>query len=321
LLAIGLIPSKKSSILQLIRFTIMLKLKYLIYTLLICLLATTGVYAQKGKPVLTEQQQAANLDSLRKFELRLQAISDTVLDGTNEKIRINPTLVKALKIPGSFDYPFDSLKFMKKLIPPDRSFALYNWVLKYDDATFRYYGAIQMNNKDSLVLLPLRDFSEKLDTTLEEVILPANEWFGALYYTIFESTVKGKKYYMLLGWDGNNRFSDKKIIEVLSFDKKTKKPVFGAPVFEMDGKIKSRIIFEYSGEATMLLNYIPDHKIITFDNLVPPNPNMVGKFFTYVPDGDYNYFIFKKGKWLWQEELFKTMNKRIKEAGDGGEQK
>jgi hypothetical protein len=302
------------------------KLKYF-FSIMLMLFVTAGAFAQKGKTGTTEiLQPDPNLDSLKKYELKLQAISDTVLDGTNEKVRINalkkliPTLVKALKIPGSFDYPFDSLRFMKKLIPEDRSFALYNWVLKYDDGTFRYYGAVQMNNKDSLVLMPLRDYSEKLDTTLDEVVLPADMWFGALYYTIFQTKVKGQKYYMLLGWDGNNRFSDKKVIEVLSFDKKTKKPVFGAPIFDVDGKTKSRVIFEFAGDATMLLNYIPDHNIITFDNLVPPNPNMVGKFFTYVPDGSYDYFAFKKGKWVKQEELFGKFKKPIKEAGSGGEE-
>jgi hypothetical protein len=39
-------------------------------------------------------------------------------------------------------------------------------------------------------------------------------------------------------------------------------------------------------------------------------------FYTYVPDGTYDYFIWKKGKWVFQEELFGNFKEPIKEAGD-----
>lgn len=267
------------------------------------------------------EMNTANLDTLRAYEMRLKALSDSLLDGSKPRIRAEahrkfiPLLKKALKVPGSFDYPFDSLVFMKKLVPEDRSFRMFNWTLKFEDGTFHYVAAIQMNTKDSLKLIPLYDKSAKMDTSLDEAILDPEHWFGALYYTIFDCKVKGKKYYMLIGWNGFNQYSDEKVIEVLSFDKNGKVQL-GAPIFEREGKIKTRVVFTYGGDATMLLNYLPDQKIISFDHLVPASPASAGKTFLYVPDGTYDYFVLKKGKWKYQDDLFEHVKGNIKEAGE-----
>lgn len=289
----------------------------------------TGISAQAQKKKASEEAVAPapaiapqDMDSLKKYELALKAVSDSMIDGQRQYTRIRATLkfiplmVKALKIKGSIDYPFDTLKFMKKLSPPDKSFRLYNWTLKYDDGSFRYYGAIQMNTPDGrLKLFPLRDYREKIDTDMEKIVVGADEWVGALYYDLIPEKIKGKDYYTLLAWDGNVYLSKKKVIDVLSFDKDGK-PVFGAPIFDVKGVIKNRIVFQFSGNANMLLQYIPEHNMITFDKLVPPNPSSEGFLYTYVPDGTYDYFIWKKNKWLFQEELFDNFKKPIKEAGE-----
>lgn len=294
--------------------------------LLLCLFSSFAALAQKSKskeqlpvmPVISPQ----DMDSLKKYELALKEIADSMIDGQRQYTRIKatvrfiPTLVKALKIKGSIDYSFDSLKFMKKLSPPDKSFRLYNWTLKYDDGSFRYYGAIQMNTPDGkLKLYPLRDYREKIDTNMEQIVVGPDEWVGALYYDMIPEKVKDKTYYTLLAWDGNVYISKKKVIDVLSFDKDGK-PQFGAPIFDVKGVIKDRIVFQFSGNANMLLQYVPEHNMITFDKLVPPNPSSEGFLYTYIPDGTYDYFIWKKHKWVFQEELFENFKKPIKEAGE-----
>jgi hypothetical protein len=285
---------------------------------LLFLFSTGFAFGQKGKDPI--QEYSLSLDSLKKYELELQTLGDSMIDGAKQGERIKalvkyvPLLVKTLKFEGSFDYPFDSLKFMKMLRPEDRTFRIYNWALKYDDGSFRYYGAIQVNRKDSFKLIPLRDYREKYDTMLENITVTPERWIGALYYSIIPQKVKGKTYYTLLGWDGDQYISDKKLIDVLHFEKD--KAIFGAPIFDVKGKIKNRIIFQFSGDATMLLQYVPDHKMITFDKLVPPNQWGEGMFYTYVPDGTYDYFLWKKGKWVFEEELFDTFKKPIKEAGE-----
>ncbi len=267
--------------------------------------------------ILTPENRAL----LHQYELQLQRTGDSMVDGESPKVRAAayrrfvPALHKALRVPGSFQYSFDSLKFMKQIIPEDKAFRLLNWLIKFEDGTYYYVGAVQMNTRDSLRLLPLADRSSKLDdSTLETAILDSKHWFGALYYSVAVEKIKNQKYYTLLGWNGDNMASDKKVIEVLSFDKSGAISL-GAPIFSMEGKIKSRIVFTFAGSSTMLLNYIPEQHLITFDHLAPSDPKMEGKPWTYVPDGDYNYFIFKKGRWEFQEELFKNI-KKLKEAGE-----
>ena len=40
-------------------------------------------------------------------------------------------------------------------------------------------------------------------------------WYGCLYYDIIPIKVGKEKYYTLLGWDGNNKNTTKKIIDVV----------------------------------------------------------------------------------------------------------
>ncbi|MCX6351139.1 MAG: hypothetical protein NTX03_04665 [Bacteroidetes bacterium] len=263
-----------------------------------------------------------NIDSLNHKEIILQSIADSMLDGSNQMVRLMalkkfiPTLSKTLKIKGSMQYPFDSLRFMKMFTAPDNSFRLYNWLIKFDDGTFHYFAALQYFKNDSVKVLPFRDKTKLLDTTLEEVVLNTDEWVGALYYEMVPCKIKRQKYYILLGWDGFNRVSDRKIMEVFYFDRKTKQPKLGAPIFKWGDRVMTRVIFFFNGNATLLLNYVPSQKVFTVDHLVPPNPLAEGRSWLYVPDGTYDFFKFKRGKWTFKEGFFENSKAPLKEAGD-----
>jgi len=203
---------------------------------------------------------------------------------------------------------------LKVLEPEDKSFRLLNWALKYNDGTYRYYGAIQMNSDGPLKLIPLRDDRDSMEEgDMDSLITGPDHWQGAVYYVMIPNKYKGKTYYTLLGWDGFNYASDKKVVEVLTFDE-TGKPQFGAPIFDINGKTKSRVIFYYAGNTDMMLNYVAEHNIITFDNLVPPNPASKGVLYNYVPDGTYDYLEWKNGMWHYKEDLFHNFKKPIKDA-------
>lgn len=276
------------------------------------MLLTVAVLAQEDTTALTPLQQ---------YEQQLLALGDSMLDGRTEEVRIAavkeyiPLLVKSLQEEGSFEYPFDSLRFMKKLVPEDEAFALYNWTLKLDDGTYRYYGALQMNT-DSFVLFPLFDLSKNIDTLLEDTVLTHRNWFGAQYYQVVGTKHRRQRYYTLLGWDGHTEMSNKKIIDVLTFDDQGN-PVFGAPIFQTEeGQVKKRLVFEFSNRAVMMLNYLPDYELITYDWLVPPNAQAEGQYFTYIPSGSYDYLRWKKGRWQQEEELFENSGRRIKMEDD-----
>src|SRR5688500_7350438 len=90
-------------------------------------LAPGFVMAQRGA---VQEEPNAAADTLRKYEMELKAIGDSMIDGQKQGERIKallkyvPLLVKTLKLEGSYDYPFDSLSFMKVLKPEDGSFRI-----------------------------------------------------------------------------------------------------------------------------------------------------------------------------------------------------
>ncbi|MDQ3073004.1 MAG: hypothetical protein M3Q97_07070 [Bacteroidota bacterium] len=298
------------------------KLKIIVTGLCLVAFCITA-QAQQVKKKSPEQiaLELQYLDSLRKYEMELRTIGDSMIDGSSQLERAMsikkfiPTLVKTLQFPGSIDYPFDSLTFMKKLKPGDGSFRLYNWMLRFDDGTFRYYGAVHMNNPDSFKLYPLRDYTSRLDTSkIKNMQLSTEEWMGALYYEIIETKHRKKKYYTLLGWNGNTSKSNMKLLEVMHFE--GGRPVFGAPIFKVKDELLHRVIYEFRNDAVMALDFAPSNFIIILDHMVPPNEAAKGQYRVYVPDGTYDYFRLKKGKWVFYEMLFETYKKTIPEAGD-----
>ena len=118
-----------------------------------------------------------------------------------------------------FNYPLDSLsKFMSTEISPDGNFRIFNWNIELSNQRQYYECWILMKN---LTILKLNDFKNEIPE-IEYASLDANSWFGALYYSIIPKERKNKTVYTLLGWDGNNMFSNKKIIESMTISKKIK---------------------------------------------------------------------------------------------------
>jgi outer membrane lipoprotein-sorting protein len=217
-------------------------------------------------------------------------------------------LVRSLRTPNSFYYPFDSLETVSRIYAPDSSFRIFSWQWTRDDDYFRQRGAIQMKTADgSLQLYPLLDMSE-FTAAPQDSVRNGNNWIGAIYYGIVMKTFNNKKYYTLLGYDDNNRRSTKKWMEVLSFDERNR-PVFGGPFFDTTvGKIATsaslaRYCLEYKKDGRARMNYDKDMDMIVYDHLVSES-NEPAKQYTMVPDGDYQGFKWTNGKWVIVDKIF-----------------
>ena len=129
------------------------------------------------------------------------------------------------------------------LQPKDKKFKLITWFVPYINGTFEYFGIIQKCNKrgKKCELYFLKDKLE-LSQNNHNSNLTLNNWYGCLYYDIISIKIKKDTYYTLLGWDGNNETTTKKIIDVLRVDK-NQKPNLGADIFNNN---KQRIIIEYA---------------------------------------------------------------------------
>lgn len=216
---------------------------------------------------------------------------------------------EAIELDPKFNYAFDSLqKDIGILISPDKKFRIVHWNIPKSDGTHEYYGFIQSkfttkkNKVESVQIFPLTDKSAEIKNP-DNAITDHNKWFGALYNKIIVKKTKSKTYYTLLGWDGNDKFSQKKIIEVLTFDPNNGTPKFGADIFNYEKKYPKRIIFEYSATCSMSLRFSSKKDSIVFGHLAPTSSQLVGQFQYYCSDMSFDGFGFKKGKWNYGTDI------------------
>lgn len=209
----------------------------------------------------------------------------------------------------SYDYGFDSVPSIGILRSPDNTFRIITWNLPFNDGTHEYYCFIQTKQKtkkrkaksnDSFSLIQLIDKSASISNP-EKKVLSTDKWYGALYYQIIPVKQRGKTYYILLGWDGNDKFVSKKIIDVMFFTGGQVK--FGDSVFKESRGTKKRVIFEHSAEAVMSVKYDEKKKMIIFDHLSPLKEDLAGIKQYYVPDMSFDAFVLEKGKWVYQADV------------------
>ena len=268
-----------------------------------------------GLAFTTANAQSVKMDLkfLRSKEDSLATIGIDIINATEPAKRFRAdsqftrTLVRALRTPHSFHYPFDSLKTISRLYAPDSAFRIFTWQVSRDEDLHRRHGAIQVRTADgSLKLFPLIDRTGIIQN-LADTITNNEWWIAAIYYRILLNTYNGKKYYTLLGYDENSIRSTIKRIEVLHFSQDGK-PVFGERLFDFSkdsipGKEQSRYWIEYKKNANARMQYDEDLKMIIYDHLISET-NEPGKKYTYIPDGDYEGFKWENGKWKHIEKVF-----------------
>jgi hypothetical protein len=136
--------------------------------------------------------------------------------------------------------------------------------------------------------------------------LKETEWIGAVYYNIIKTQHQGKNYYTLFGIDREGLRSQKKWIDVLSFDA-SNRPVFGGGFsFKEDSVIKptqARFSIEYKKDARTFVNYEPELKLILVDHLISETDEPDFPW-TYIPDGDYEGFKWQNGQWVHVDKVF-----------------
>lgn len=278
-----------------------------ICTLLICQLS----FAQLSE---TDIKYYADLeDSLKHISQRvfLSKIEKNKFEANKQFIALWNVVLKDEK---SMQYPFDSLKQdVSLLMAPDKKFRIITWNIIKEDQTHAFFGFIQVNNSKTVKkglfkkettaqydVFPLADKSATVKTP-ENYVSDPSKWFGMLYVDCIKSD---EEFYTLIAWDGNDKLTQRKFIDVLSF-KPDGTPVFGKDVFKFPGKFAKRIMFEYASEVAMSLKYNSNRKQIIFSHLAPNglDPTLEGQYQYYGPDGSFDALEMKKGKWVYEPAI------------------
>lgn len=221
--------------------------------------------------------------------------------------RFENTLRKALRYDEAFTYKFNALsQVMSTKTSPDKAFRIFNWNIEVPEIQEHYFFCLVMkydSRKDEYVIIELYDKS-KYATRVEYTVHTDKKWFGALYYEIIPVKKGLNTTYTLLGWDGNNRMSNKKIIETMAFQGKDKIK-FGLPIIKQEEDTKRRVIFQYSKKATISVKYklIKKKKYIIFDHLSPLSGQLAGIPDYLVPDLSFDAFVLENGKWKYLKDF------------------
>jgi len=214
-------------------------------------------------------------------------------------------LVRTLKIPNSYLYPFDKLKDKINIIyADDKSFRIFNWEIVPSQVMKRYYGAIQLP-QEKLKLIPLYDYTEEMGKGAEDSILTGGKWFGAIIYRILSNEVQGRKVYTLFGLNTSSPISNKKCLDPMMFTGNG--VTFGAPIFGVASENFprqriNRFILEYKKDVQVGMNWNEEKQVIIFDKLVS-QMNDPHRKYTFVPSGQYDGFRWGNETWNYVQDL------------------
>ncbi len=291
-------------------------MRRLIVTMLFVTMAVTAVQAQDKAIMSQHQKRLAAL-----FELATTAPTD------NERYLASEQAVgelsAALEEENSERWQWQLPRVASVLTSPDGLLRIFTWAVVRDNGEFECFGAIQFYNdrEEEYQYLLLNDKSEEI-MNREESLLSASNWFGAIYQDIIQTSHNGKTYYTLLGWNGVDNLTERKVIEPVIF--RGGLPQFGAPLFRRERNLR-RIVLEYRNDAMVNLSYEEQfveevqrdrvkvkgtnryrtvekrkqhkEKMIIFDEVEPQVPGMEGLFQYYVPSGLELAYAFVDGKW------------------------
>jgi len=280
------------------------KIKF-VFAFILLISFTVNLFAQKNE--LNFTNKILNLNEIGKKIISEE--SDSLKMIYNQKY--NKLLLSTIQQKGSFEYNFDSLKTISIL--KANNLKIYNWAVPKTDGSFQYFAFLQirLENK-SLKIVSLTDNSENIKSPLYQTLTP-DSWYGALYYKIIYDKKFKVNYYTVLGWDGNNNLTNKKIIDVISVSKNGTVKL-GAPIFKMERKTQKRVIFEYSDKVVMSLKFIPKNNEIVFDYLAPPSDRLKRVYEYYGPTlNRFDGLLMDKNKWVYQKDVNVELDRSIKD--------
>ena len=269
-------------------------LRIIIAFLFVGMFAQAQTFSKAELKILNKKQDSLSILAWR-ISNEISATNRLLSDSVFTKV-----LVRSLAIKNSFKFAFDSVQ-IAKVVAPDSSFRIFTWEVERSKDKIRQRGVIQYKTPDGkLKIVPLIDNSEFMEELT--AVNDNRNWIGALYYKILLNEWQGKKYYTLIGFDENNSTSNKKWIEVLTFND-AQQPIFGGPYIQhaTRGTI-NRIGLEYKKDSKIKVSYDEEQNMIIYDHL-SSETGFVNQRDTYVADGDYEGLKWENGVWKHTEKV------------------
>ena len=252
-----------------------------------------------AQPILAQNTEVAKIAGFRKLTIDAKDNQTKFLHNDSLQYYLHKFLGKE----NSFSTHLNNIQYLGDLYSPDGEIRIITWNISLNDGTHDYFCYIQKKpiSNEGSKWYELTDNHKQIDRP-DYKSLKKENWYGCLYYSIIPFKSDKKIMYALLGWEGHNNYSTKKLIDVLSFSNRGE-PAFGKAIFVDEKHTKRRVVFEYSKEAYLLLRYNEDTKQIIFNRLEPPKPELEGVYSFYTPSLFYDAFELSKGKWVLHKDI------------------
>jgi len=204
--------------------------------------------------------------------------------------------------PSHFELELDSVPFLGQLTSSDGIIKMLCWNLALENGDYQYHCIMRHKpTKETVVVTIFQDNSDW--ERMERKLIRPNDWYGALYYKILANRYRKKTYYTILGWDGKDNVTNRKVIDVINIQGKS--VLLGSSIFKNEKKFPAhRLIYEYGNDVSMSLNYDEKEKMIIMDHLAPEDSRFEGQYQFYGPDFSYDALQFKKGEWIFERDVF-----------------
>lgn len=216
--------------------------------------------------------------------------------------------------PENFGIELEKIPYVGQLKSSDEKVQMLCWNVALNNGDFNYHAVMVHQPTKGEVVVTVFEDSEDWERINRKSVRP-NKWYGALYYKILPNKFKGKTYYTILGWDGKDNITNRKVVDVITFQGKS--VILGSSMFKDENdRPLHRLIFEYANDVSMALNYDEKEKMIIMDHLAPEDSRFVGQYQFYGPDFSYDALQFKKGEWLFLRDVF-AKNRSLNNLPEG----
>ena len=235
------------------------------------------------------------------FDKLFYAKSDSV------KLNINRIIINKLKAYTEDEHniitDFKEIKNLSVIKSDDDYVYILSWAVQFSKKKLQYFGFIKFYNRNrgEYYVDEMIDNLDVKGNFQNEKVVP-EAWYGALYYNIITIKYKGERHYVLLGWDGNDDFTNKKLIDILYLEDDDT-PIFGKEIIEYEGQTISRLVFEYGERVSMSLRYDEKSKQIIWDHLSPSKQELKGHYKYYGPDLSFDALLFENGIWKYTPDI------------------
>lgn len=255
------------------------------------------------------QQIAVQEKSTEEIEDELRLKFDSLKNSTDDalSVRLNKSIKNTLKKElrqkeETFDYPYSKLQYLGKCYSNDQKVRVYSWMFPKSDGTYQYECLIQTKKKKSVTLTEFQ-IKKNAYTPKQGSSVQNSNWYGALYYQVV-APVGRKGTYTLLGWGKGTPGTEFKVAESMNVEKNGTVKLGKDSRFEAKGSKYKRLVLQYSDQAHITMDYVPEYKSIVFDHLIPSESIYKGIYSYYGPDFTYDEYTYQNnGRWTLQENV------------------